>query len=78
MGFSGFVVTNSSLLKCNKNESPSYMKPFEMISGLVSTKSLMNREDINELLKKSKLIFKISEFSIIGSLFVHFLYHSYH
>jgi hypothetical protein len=46
-----------------KNESPSYLKPFEMISGLVSPKSIgiMNREDINELLKKSKLMFKVSK-----------------
>jgi hypothetical protein len=35
--------------KYYKNESPSYLKPFEMISGLVSPKSieLINREDIN-------------------------------
>ncbi len=40
--------------KCYKNESPSYLKPFDMISGLVSPKSigLMNREDINHLFKK--------------------------
>jgi hypothetical protein len=34
--------------KYYKNESPSYLKPFEMISSLVSPKStgLTNREDI--------------------------------
>jgi hypothetical protein len=54
--------------KYYKSESPSYMKPFEMVSGLVSPKSigLINREDINQLLKKSKLIFKVSKFSNIG------------
>ena len=38
--------------KYYKNESPSYLKPFEMISGLVSPKSigLINREDINQLI----------------------------
>jgi hypothetical protein len=50
--------------KYYKNESPSYLKPFEMVSGLVSPKSigLMDRENINELLKKSKLMFKVSKF----------------
>jgi hypothetical protein len=54
--------------KYYKNESPSYMKPFEMISGLVSPKSigLINKEDINQLLNKSKLMFKVSKFSILG------------
>ncbi len=37
-----------------KTESPSYLKPFEMISGLVSPKSigLINREDVIHLLNK--------------------------
>jgi hypothetical protein len=50
--------------KYYKNESPSYLKTFEMISGLVSPKSigLINREDIKQLLKKSKLMFKVSKF----------------
>jgi hypothetical protein len=50
--------------KYYKNESPSYLKPFEMICGLVSPKSigLINREHINELIKKSKIIFKVSKF----------------
>jgi len=54
--------------KYYKNESPSYLKPFEMICGLVSPKSigLINREDINQLLNKSKLMFKVSKFTIIG------------
>jgi hypothetical protein len=66
-----FLAFSSQILhywKYYKNESPSYLKPLEMISGLVSPKSigLMNREDINELLKKSKLMFKISKFLTIG------------
>jgi hypothetical protein len=62
--------------KYYKNESPSYLKPFEMISGLVSPKSigLMDREDINQLLNKSKLMFKVSKSLTmglsIGSFFV--------
>jgi hypothetical protein len=61
-------------LKYYKNESPSYLKPFEMISGLVSPKSigLINEEDINQLLNKSKLMFKVSKFSIIGISFACF------
>jgi hypothetical protein len=53
--------------KYYKNESPSYLEPFEMISGLVSPKSigLINSEDINQFLKKSKLMFKISRILII-------------
>jgi hypothetical protein len=45
-----------------------------MISGLVSPKSisLMNREDINQLLKKSKLMFEVSRVPIIGSSFMTF------
>jgi hypothetical protein len=66
----GSLAFSSQILhywKYYKNESPSYLKTLDMISGLVSPKSigLINREDINELLKKSKLMFKISEFSII-------------
>jgi hypothetical protein len=54
--------------KYYKKENPSYMKPFEMICGLVSPKSigLINREHINQLLNKSKLMFKASKFSIVG------------
>jgi hypothetical protein len=60
--------------KCYKNESPSYLKPFDMISGLVSPKSigLMNREDINHLLKKTKLMFGISRILTIGFTFIAF------
>jgi hypothetical protein len=38
------------------------VKPFEMICGLVSPKSigLINREDVIHLLNKSKLTFEIS------------------
>ncbi len=42
-----------------------------MISGLVSPKSigLINREDINQLLNKSKLMFKVSKFIKFGTSF---------
>jgi hypothetical protein len=61
-------------LKYYKNESPSYLKPFEMISGLVSPKSigLMNEKDINELLKKSKFMFKVSKLLTFGQTFTGF------
>jgi hypothetical protein len=60
--------------KYHKNESPSYLKPFEMISGLVSPKSigLTNREDIIELLNKSKLMFRISKLLTTEAVFVCF------
>jgi hypothetical protein len=60
--------------KYYENESPSYLKPFEMISGLVSPKSigLINREDINQLLKKSKLMFQFSKFLTFGTSFACF------
>jgi hypothetical protein len=60
--------------KYYKNESPSYLKPFEMISGLVSPKSigLVDREDINELLKTSKLMFKVSKFLAFATGFAGF------
>jgi hypothetical protein len=58
--------------KYYKNESPSYVKPFEMICGLVSPKSigLINIEDVIHLLNKSKLMFEISTKIIIGMSFV--------
>jgi hypothetical protein len=42
-----------------------------MISGLISPKSIgfTNRQDINELLKKSKLIFKLQKVIIISMAF---------
>jgi hypothetical protein len=57
-----------------KNESPSYLKLFEMISGLVSPKStgLINREDINQLLNKFKFMFKVSKCLTFGTSFVCF------
>jgi hypothetical protein len=60
--------------KYYKNESPSYLKPFEMISGLVSPKSigLSNREDINQLLKRSKFMFKVSKLLTFGPTFTGF------
>ncbi len=50
--------------KYYKNEIPSYLKPLEMIFGLVSSKSigLLDREDINELLKNYKIIIQVSKF----------------
>jgi hypothetical protein len=49
--------------KYYKNKSPSYLKPFEMICGLVSPKNigLINREYINQLLNKSELMFEVSK-----------------
>jgi hypothetical protein len=60
--------------KYYKNESPSYLKPFEMISGLISPKSigLINREVINQLLKRSKLMFKITSFLKLSLCFASF------
>jgi hypothetical protein len=54
--------------KYYKNESPSFLKPFEIICGLVSPKStgLINREHIYQLLMRSKLMFKISSFLILS------------
>jgi hypothetical protein len=76
----GSMALSSQLLhywKYYKNESPSYLEPFEMICGLVSPKSigLINREHINQLLNKflnSKLIFKVSRFTTIGATFAGF------
>ncbi len=67
-GISALISQFLHYWKYYKKESPTYLKPFEMICGLVSPKSigLINREDINELLKKSKLMFVVSKFSIIG------------
>jgi hypothetical protein len=50
--------------KYYKNECPSFLKTLEMISGLVSPKSigLIDRQHIIELLKKSKLMFKFIKF----------------
>jgi hypothetical protein len=69
-----FLALSSQMLhywKYYKKESPSYLKPFEMISGLVSPKSigLINREHINQLLNKSKLMFNFSRIMIIGMTF---------
>jgi hypothetical protein len=75
--FWGTLALFSQILHCwkyYKNESPSYLKPFEMISGLVSPKGigLINREDINQLLNKSKLMFKTSRVVIILTSFAAF------
>jgi hypothetical protein len=45
-----------------------------MICGLVSPKSigLINREHINQLLKRSKLMFQFSKLAIIGTSFAAF------
>jgi hypothetical protein len=58
----GILALFSQLLHCwkyYKNESPSYLRLFEMICGLVSPKSigLIKREDVIHLLKKSKLVY---------------------
>jgi hypothetical protein len=60
--------------KYYNNESPSYLKPFEMISGFVSPKSIgfINIEDINQLLNKSKLMFKVSKYLTFGMSFAGF------
>jgi hypothetical protein len=60
--------------KYYKNKSSSYLKPFEMISGLVSPKNIriMYREDINELLKKSKLMFEVYKLLKFGTTFTAF------
>jgi hypothetical protein len=57
--------------KYYKNESPSYLKPFKMTSGLVSPKSigLINREDIKQLLNKFKLMFEASRLLMICASF---------
>jgi hypothetical protein len=57
--------------KYYKNESPSYLKPFEMICGLISPKSigLMDREDINQLLNISNLMFKVSKSLMMGFIY---------
>ena len=73
----GLMALSTQLLhywKYYKNESPSYLKPFEMICGLVSPKSvgLMDREDINQLLNKSKIMFQFSKFLTFGASFVCF------
>ncbi len=69
-GISALIPQLLHYWKHYKNESPSYLKPFEMICGLVSPKSigLINREDINQLLNKSKLMFEVSKFATIGMI----------
>ncbi len=62
--------------KYYKDESPLYLKPLEMICGLVSPKSigLINREHINQLLKNSKLMFKVSKCITFGTSFFCFYF----
>jgi len=65
----------SQLIHCwnyYKDISPTYLKPFEMMSGLVSPKSidLSNREEILKWLKRSKLLFKLSSFILNGTIFL--------
>jgi hypothetical protein len=69
----GILALNLQLLhywKDYKTESPSYLKPFEIICGLVSLKSigLINR-DVRHLINKSKLTFEISTKIIKGMSF---------
>jgi hypothetical protein len=50
-----------------KNDiKPSYLKPFEMMSGLVSPQSigLYNEKDIRKLMKRFKLLIKLSKFNV--------------
>jgi hypothetical protein len=50
-----------------KNIKPSYLKPFEMMSGLVSPQSigLYNEKDVTKMMKRFKLLIKLSEFNAI-------------
>ncbi len=61
----GLIALISQLLNYwyfKNNIKPLYLKPFEMMSGLVSPQSigLSNREDIEKLLKRSRILFLIS------------------
>jgi len=73
-GILALILQSLHYWKYYKNESPSYLKLFEMISGLVSPKSigLINRENVNQLLKRSKLMFKISSFIKLSLIFASF------
>ncbi len=53
-------------LNYRKNIKPSYLKLFEMLSGLVSPQSLglTNEEDINRLAKRSKLYFRLTDWML--------------
>jgi hypothetical protein len=69
----GSLALSSQMLhywKYYKNESPSYQKIFEMICGSVSPQSigLINKEDIKQLLNKSRLMFKISKIVTMGAI----------
>jgi len=71
----GLIALISQLLNYwyyKNNISPSYLKPFEMMSGLVSPQSigLSNREDIEKLLKRSRFLFFISGILTKASPFV--------
>ncbi len=82
----GLIALISQLLNYwyyKNNISPSYLKPFEMMSGLVSPQSigLSNREGIEKLLKRSRFLFfisgiltKTSIFTGISACFVLFLH----
>jgi hypothetical protein len=81
----GLIALISQLLNYwyyKNNISPSYLKSFEMMSGLVSPQSigLSNREDIEKLLNRSRFLFficgiltKASPFVGISASFVPFL-----
>ncbi len=61
----GLIALVSQLLNFwyyKNNIKSSYLKPFEMMTGLVSPQSigLSNREDIEKLLKRSRILFFIS------------------
>jgi hypothetical protein len=50
-----------------RNIKPSYLKPFEMMSGLVSPQciGLYNEKDITKMMKRFKLLIKLSEINVI-------------
>jgi len=54
---------------------PSYLKPFEMMSGLVSPQSigLTNREDVYKMIKMSKILFKTLKSLSIFAFFLGFM-----
>ncbi len=54
-----------------RNIKPSYLKPFEMMSGLVSPQSigLYNEKDIRIMMKRFKLLIKLSEINVTPMAF---------
>ena len=74
MIFCIFIMFNSQLINFwyyNKDIKPSYLKPFEMMSGLVSPQSIgiRNKEVVYKLLNKSKILFSITRIISISVAF---------